>query len=171
MATNTWIIDQPNVRAQAIDDTSDTQQHPYGTIVKAKHSTFGEGEFVYLKGVASCVVGSVVTFVNSTGLTELIPNTANMSRPVAVAMAATTAALWGWFQIAGSATVKKTAVKVDPAVARQVYISATVGRVMQTSAAGKNILGMRWEATTTVTSTTSTAVVTLNRPHAQGPIT
>jgi hypothetical protein len=30
---------------------------------------------------------------------------------------------------------------------------------------------MRWEATTTVTSTTSTAVVTLNRPHCQSQIT
>jgi hypothetical protein len=171
MTTNTWIIDQPNVRPQAIDVSDTVQNHPLGTIVKAKHSTYGEGEFIYLAGVASTVVGLVVTYKNSTGVTELIPNTANMSRPVAVAMSACVAGEYGWYQIGGSAVVKKTAVKVDPAVARQVYISATVGRVMQTSAAGKNILGMRWEATTTVTSTTSTAVVTLNRPHAQGPIT
>jgi hypothetical protein len=114
----------------------------------------------------------MVTYVNSTGITVRIANTANQSSPVAVAMAACDATTkFGWYQIGGSATVKKTAVKVDPAVARQVYISATSGRVMQTSAAGKNILGARWEATTTVTSTTSTAVITMNRPHCQGPIT
>lgn len=167
-----YIVSDERVVPQKIADTDTVQNHPFGTIVKAKDDTLGWGEFIYLKGVASTVVGDVVTYVNSTGTTVRITNVATQSSPVAVAMSACDAVTkFGWYQIGGSATVKKTAVKVDPAVARQVYISATSGRVMQTSAAGKNLLGMRWETLVTVTSTTSTAVVTMNRSHCQGPIT
>jgi hypothetical protein len=79
-------------------------------------------------------------------------------------MAATTALLYGWFQIGGRAVVLKTATKIDPASTFKVYLSATAGRVMPTSVAGRQILGARFPATATVTTTTSTCVVTLNRP-------
>jgi hypothetical protein len=42
---------------------------------------------------------------------------------------------------------------------------------MQTSAAGKCILGAARANLTTVTSTTSTVTLLINRPMAQGPIT
>jgi len=60
---------------------------------------------------------------------------------------------------------------MDPAGTTKVYLSATAGRVMQTSVAGRQVIGARWASTTTVTSTTSTAVATLNRPVQQGAIT
>ena len=165
MTTNVWVPVNPYVIKQPINAFDTTQNHPLGTIVRAFHATLGQGEFVYLTGVAGTAAGLVVTFNDSTGVTGLAPNTANLGKPVAVAMSANiVTTTYGWYQIAGSATVLKTAVKVDPAVATKVTISATSGRVMQTSAAGKVILGAVFDTATTVTSTTSTAVVTLNRP-------
>ena len=143
-----------------------------GMICRAYDPTFGEGEFILLPGVAALVVGNVVTYSPTTWATVLCPSTANLSQPLAVAMAANTDPLkFSWYQIGGLATVKKTAVKVDPASTRRMYISGTTGRLMQTSAAGKNVLGCASANVATVTSTTSTVVCSINRPHAQGPIT
>jgi hypothetical protein len=66
-------------------------------------------------------------------------------------MSANVASQWGWYQIAGDATIKKTAVKVDPAGTTKVYLSGTSGRVMQTSVAGRMVIGARWITATTVT--------------------
>lgn len=167
-----FICIEPFAVPQPIATTDTTQNHALGTIVRARDATLGTGEFIYLLGVASTAVGSVVTYNTTTHQTTLVPNTANLSCPVAVAMSANVATQYGWYQIAGLATALKTAVKADPAVnAQRIYISATAGRVMQTSAAGKCLLGAARANLTTVTSTTSTVTLLLNRPMAQGPIT
>ena len=67
-----------------------------GSIVRAIDPTFGEGEFILLLGVASTVVGSVVTYNATTYQTALTVNTGNQAVPVAVAMAATVAGHLGW---------------------------------------------------------------------------
>lgn len=140
-----------------------------GTVVRANDPTLGMGEFIFLQGVASTVVGSLVTYNPQTGVTALSPNTANLAQPVAVAMAACNATtLYGWYQIEGMATIKKTAVKVNPNVA--VFQSATTGRIMSTAASGKQVLGARSANAATVASATSTVVVTVNRPHMQGQV-
>lgn len=158
--------------AQALTVTDTTQKHALGTRVKATSATYGEGEFIYLLGVANTVANIAVSYNATTYQTTLLPNTANLSAPVAWAVAANVAAQYGWYQVAGLVPALKTAVKADPAVnAQRIYISATTGRVMQTSAAGKCILGAARANLTTVTSTTSTVVLLLGRPHAQGPIT
>lgn len=144
--------------------------HPIGTIVKASDPTYGEGEFIYLYGCASTVVGSVVTYNTLTGATTLIANTANLAAPVAVAMAANTGTTTaGWYQISGAAVIKKTAVKVSPSV--KLYISATAGRLMSTAASGKCILNLISVNAATVASATSTITATMDRPFAQGPVT
>lgn len=158
--------------AQPIANTSTVQKHPLGTIVRGFDPTLGEGEFIYLVGVASTAIGLMVSYNATTYQTTILPSTANLAVPVAVAMSANLAAAFGWYQIGGLAVILKTAVKADPAVnANRVYISATAGRVMQTSVAGKCILGAARANLTTVTSTTSTVTVLINRPHVQGPIT
>jgi hypothetical protein len=168
-----WIITNGVAGSQPIATTSTVQNHPVGKIVTAKDPTLGEGEFIYLKGVTGTVVGLVVTYVASTGATvlSLTSGVVNGGAPLAVAMSANVGSQWGWYQIAGDATIKKTAVKVDPAGTTKVYLSATSGRVMQTSVAGRQVIGARWITATTVTSTTSTAIATLNRPVQQGAIT
>jgi len=153
---------------QAIADTSTTQNHPLGTIVSARDETYGAGEFIYLLGVASTVVGSLVTYNATTYQTVLAPNTANLNSPLAVAMSANVASQYGWYQIEGLAVIKKTAVVVAPQV--PVYLSATAGRVKSTAASGKQVVGARSANLTSVTTTTSTVTVLINRPHAQGAV-
>jgi len=140
-----------------------------GMVCRAFDPTYGEGEFILLVGVASTVVGSLVTYNATTYQTTLSANTANQATPVAVAMSACTAGLFGWYQIGGLAVVKKTAVAVNAQV--PVYQSATVGRVMPTAASGKQVLGARSANLATVASTVSTVIVSINRPHLQGATT
>ncbi len=169
----TWRVVNGVAGMQPVETTSSTQNHLTGRIVEAYDPTYGYGEFIYLKGVANTVAGSIVTYVASTGATvlSLTSGVVNGGAPVAVAMSANVANQWGWYQIAGDAIIKKTAVKVDPAGTTKVYLSATSGRVMQTSVSGRQVIGARWITATTVTSTTSTAIATLSRPHQQGAIT
>lgn len=161
-----WRITTLPVGSTAIANVDTVQRHSHGTIVKAVDPTFGEGEFIYLHGVASNFVGALVTYIPTSGLTTLSSTSGVLTggSPMAVSMSTAVAAEWGWFQIGGDATMFKTAVKIDPALGFHVYLSATAGRVMQTSVAGRQIIGARFASTTTVTSTTSTAIVTLNRP-------
>lgn len=144
------------------------QAHPLGTIVRATDAALGEGEFIYLEGVASTVVGSLVVYNNSAGTTTLAPNTAHLAEPVAVAMSACTAGNFGWYQIGGVASIKKTAVKVSPNV--PIFLSATAGRIFPTAASGKQILNAITVNAATVASATSTVLVQINRPFAQGQV-
>lgn len=165
-----YTISSPSLGRPKIDAVDETAIVPVGTVVQGVDPTYGAGEFVYLKGVTSTVVGSMLTYAPSTYQTALSPNTANLGQPVAIAMAATTtAAKYHWGQIGGVAVVKKTAVAVSPNVT--LHQSATTGRVMATSASGKQILGARSANVASVTSTTSTVLVSLNRPHMQGRVT
>ncbi|MCU0905633.1 MAG: hypothetical protein MUE83_17460, partial [Tabrizicola sp.] len=95
-----------------------------GTIVRAVDPIYGAGEFIYLKGVASTVTGSWVTYNMDDGSTALLA--ANAIGPVAVAMGATVANTWGWYQIQGKAVGRVLAGFVDNA---NVYATATAGSV------------------------------------------
>lgn len=144
-----------------------TPPNTLGQIVRAFDPTFGEGEFIFLKGVASTIVGSLVIWEGTTYQTTLAPTTANQGRPVGVAMAATTAALWGWYQIGGTAVVAKSAVSFAATVALGVNSTGKVGAV----ASGKQILGARTANAATVASATGTINVVMDRPHLQGRVT
>jgi len=157
-----FIPNENQLGIQPIGVNSTTQNHPLGTIIRASDPTFGQGEFIYLLGVASTVVGNVVTYSTTTYQTTLSPNTANNVNPLAVAMSANVAGQFGWYQIGGLATVKKTAVQVLPNA--KIFQSGTAGRWMPTSTAGQHIMGARGANLATVTSTTSTWVVLINRP-------
>lgn len=154
---------------QPIAAISTTANHPLGTVIRAYDATLGGGEFIYLLGVLNTVVGLMVNWNATTYQTTLTPNTAANVGPVAVAMAANVGASYGWYQIGGLATVKKTNTAFAPG--GKVYQSGTAGRVMATSASTKEILGARAANLATVTTTTSTVVVLLNRPGGQGQIT
>jgi len=122
------------------------------------------GRFKLLFGVASTVVGSLVSYDAATGLTTLSPATATATTygglPFAVAMSANVGpTVYGWYQITGPATIKKTAVTVSPGV--KIFLSGTAGRIKVLTSAGLLILGARTANTTTVTSTTSTVLVTI----------
>ena len=139
-----------------------------GQIERAFDPTYGAGEFILLVGVASTTVGSLVTYDGTTYQTTLCATTSNQARPVAVAMSANTAGLFGWYQIEGTAVVTKTlGAKVNPTVAIGVVSTGKIGA----SASGKEILGARSANAATVASATTTVNVVINRPHLQGRIT
>lgn len=122
------------IGAQQIDETSTTQQHPLGSIVVADDPTYGSGEFIYLKGVASTFVGSWVTYAQDDNSTALLA--ANAIGPVAVAMSTNVTSRYGWYQISGKAVGKALAGYVDNAL---VYATATAGSVDDAVVAGDRV--------------------------------
>lgn len=161
-----YIVTTPNMGFLTVGATETTASQPLGTAVTGRDPTYGGARFIYLKGVSSTVTGSVVTYNQVAGTTTLVPNTANLGSPLAVAMSACTTGLYGWYQVGGAAVIKKTAVKVNPGV--KLYISGTAGRLMSTAASGKQVLELISANTATVLSATSTVVATIQNPFAQG---
>jgi hypothetical protein len=139
-----------------------------GMIMTATDPTYGQGEFILLLGVASTIVGSLVRYNAVSFQTVLAVNTAVQAMPVAVAMSANLAGTWGWYQIAGTAVLAKTAVIILPNVA--VYISGTSGKVKALASAGLQVVACRSQLVTTA-SASGTVLVTVNRPHLQSAIT
>lgn len=154
--------------AQKLADTSTTRLHPLGTIVRAYDPTYGEGEFIYLLGVANTAVGSIVTYNATTWQTALAPVGTNKAQPVAVAMSANVASQYGWYQISGIAVVKKTCT-VSLAANAAVGV-LTVGLIAGTGS-GKEVQGALVAAVASATAGRTTVQVVLNRPHMQGRVT
>jgi hypothetical protein len=157
-------ISDGKIGYQRIADTSTTQNHPLGTVVRAVDATLGEGEFIYLVGVASTVVGSPVIYDDLTFQTTLAPVGTNKPGPVAFAMSANVASQYGWYQISGIAKGAKTS---GLALASNAAVGVlTAGKIAATGS-GKEIEG----AITAAKSTTSTLVtLVINRPRMQGRV-
>lgn len=152
---------------QPIALSSTVQNHPLGTIIRAVDPTFGGGEFVYLKGIASTVVGSMVDYDQFLGTTALSPATAGTG-PVSVAMSANVANQFGWYQISGAAVVKAPNAMV---VGADVFsLAATPGSVDDAAVAGEQILNAK-VSTTTGTPSAGLGVIMIDRPFHQGQIT
>ena len=143
-----------------------------GEIITAQDTTtYHGGEFIWLRGVASTAVGSLVTYDPLANTTTLAPHTANLGAPLAVAMAANTVTTsYAWYQIAGVAVIKRvTGGKTSPSV--KLYLSATVGSVQSTASNGLQVLNCISDNAATVASATTTITALINRPFAQGQTT
>jgi hypothetical protein len=135
--TTNWQHVSPELSLQQIAETSTTQNHPLGKIVQAVDrgsNSNGAGEFIYLKGVASTVAGSWVTYNMDDGSTTLLA--ANAIGPVAVAMSANVASQYGWYQIQGKAVGKALTAFADNG---NVYATATAGSVDDAVVAGDRV--------------------------------
>ena len=122
---------------QNIGDTSTTQNQVLGTIVQAKDTAstaYGAGQFIYLTGVASTVVGSFVTFNQDHNTTALLA--ANAIGPVAVAMSINVASQYGWYQIYGKAVGKCLAGYADNGL---VYATSTAGSIDDAVVSGDRV--------------------------------
>jgi len=122
------------VQPIAIDETTANQAVALGAIVQASDPDLGSGEFIYLKGLASTVVGSWVTYNSSDNTTTLLA--ANAIGPVAVAMSPCVANEFGWYQISGKAVGLALAGFADNA---NVYATATAGSVDDAVVAGDRV--------------------------------
>lgn len=149
----------PEAGFQPIAVTDTTQNHALGTIVDAQDPTYGTGQFIYLKGVASTAVGDVVSV--ATGFTT-VRGVASARGKIAVAMSANVANQYGWYQIGGEAVVNaaNTVVATTPA-----YLTATAGSVDDAVVSGDKIDGFTFSAARTGAGTV-TAILT--RPCANG---
>lgn len=169
MATYTFV--DPRIGMQDIQTTDTVQNHPLGTIMKAEHTpasgtSYGMGEYIYLKGIASTVVGSMVDYDSYLATTALSPATAGIG-PVAVAMSANVASQYGWYCIAGVVPVKAPNTMV---VGADVFsLAATPGSVDDAQVNGEQILNAK-VVTTTGTPSTGLALIEINRPFHQGQI-
>lgn len=146
---------------QNIDVNSTTQAHELGTIVTCKNATLGVGEFIYLKGVASTAVGNIVNY-DDTWQTALDTSaTAGPSRPLAVAMSASVASEYGWYQISGMATAKKAAAV---SFADGAGLGAGSGLAVAV-ATGTVIQGAIVRTVASAKSDVTTVAIAINRPH------
>lgn len=149
----------------AVSDT--TQNHALGMMVRAVDPIYGHGEFIYLKGVASTVIGTMVDYDQYLNTTVLSPATGGVG-PVAVSMSANVANQYGWYQISGSAVVRAPNAMTPGA---DVFsLAATPGSVDDAAVAGEQILGAE-VSTTTGTPSAGLAVIQIQRPLHQGQIT
>lgn len=147
--------------SQAIADASTTQNHPLGTIVRATDPTYGGGEFIYLKGVGSTIVGDVVEY-NSSFQSGLHSSALNAPNPVAVAMSICTASYYGWYQISGLAQVAKLS---TTSFAADAFLG-TSGGLAIAAATGNQLYGAVVAVVASAVSVTAPDLVTvmINRP-------
>lgn len=153
-----YIMQEPIAGSQPIADTSTTQKHPLGTIVTAVDPTYGGGEFIYLQGVASTVVGSWVTYNQDDNTTTLLA--ANAIGPVAVSMSINVASQYGWYQIGGKAIGKALAAFADNG---NVYATATAGSIDDAVVAGDRVKRAKG-ASAVDTPSTGLAEFEIDRP-------
>lgn len=151
-----YSIVDAKIGMQPIGTTSTTKNHPLGTIVRAFDPSYGEGEFIYLQGIGSTVVGSWVTYNVSPGVTALIAP--NAIGPVAVAMSANVANQYGWYQISGDASAKAA----DVADSGKVYIDTAAGVCDDAVVTGDRVNNAKW--TSAEDTATNLARVYISRP-------
>jgi hypothetical protein len=154
-----YVISNARIGMQPIDQTDTTQRHALGTIVTAADPTYGEGEFIYLKGVASTAVGSWVTYNLDDGSTLLLA--ANAIGPVGVAMSANVASQYGWYQISGKAVGKALASYADNGL---VFATATAGSVDDAVVDG-DMVHLAKGASAVDTPSTGLAEFEISRPY------
>jgi len=126
------------IGAQGIDVTSTTQSVPLGTRVRAVDANYGEGEFVYLKGVASTAAGDFVVYDTKAATTTRAKAGTTKTGNVAVAMSANVASQYGWYQVWGEAVCNTASAGTGAANANLVQTS-TDGQA-SVGATGANII-------------------------------
>lgn len=110
-----------------------------GTKCMARNTTTGYvGEFIFAKGVASTVAANwVLINYDDHSTTRLVDNSVG---PVGVAMAATVADTYGWYQVRGKASGTLAAGVADDAA---LFTTATAGTAGATAGGQSEIIGAR----------------------------
>lgn len=150
------------VLPQGFAETSTTANAPLGTIRRGNDSTYGEGEFIYLRGVASTAVGDLVIYDQRSGVATT-RTVAGSRGPVAVAMSANVAGQYGWYQISGAAVVNSNTAVANASV----YVTATAGQVDDAVVSTDKVDGARYK-TASGTPAAGFAVLQLSRPSLNG---
>lgn len=151
----------PMLGGTQLTDVDTTQRHPLGTVVKGVDPDYGEGEFIYLKGVTSNMAGMLLSY-DASFTAALHSTELDKPRPVAVSMSAFDASTeYGWAQISGRAVVKK---------ANSVSFAAGAGLAGGSGlaiavASGLILNGALVAAVASAKSDVTTVAVMISRPH------
>lgn len=147
-------------------DAAITTGTPVGTIRQFIDETQGPAEMIYLPGVASTVAGDLVSYnllPSGPTTTRLLAAAAAASGlPVAVALGASVAGKYGWYQISGVAIVN---IAGSGAVG-PLYATATAGSGSSTQGSGHQINSARIVAAVG-TPAAGQSYVQINRPACQ----
>jgi hypothetical protein len=162
----TWRIIDGKIGYPAITDFGTVKKVPLGTIVRAVDETYGEGEFMYLTGVASTTVGCWVGIMPATGATILA--TANGTYALGVAMSACVASNYGWYQISGVA--KALGLTSITHSSGFLALTSTAGSVDDASVIGDHIFNARKTTTVHVVGT-FLDTYQINRPFTTNLVT
>jgi hypothetical protein len=122
---------------QPIEVTDTLQLEPVGRVVTGSDPLYGDGEFIYLPGVASTVAGDLVVY-NEYSAGSTVRAVAGSKGRLAVAMSANITGQWGWYQTGGAAVVNVAAAF---AAGADIYLTATAGTVDDAVVAGDLITG------------------------------
>ncbi len=110
-------------------------------------------EYVWAAGVASTIVGSLVSFDLNFNSTLLINGAVGL---VGVAQGATIATTYGWYMVKGTSVTAQTA---DTTINTLVYTTATAGKLSNILTAQVQIKGAFSGATTTGSKVVGTTVL------------
>ena len=140
-----------------LTDVDTTQRNSLGQ----RETDENSNEYVYLPGVASLVAGDFVMYSLATYVPTRLLNDAGSSTAglVAVALTATLAANWGWFQIYGNVLVANIA--TTSSVSFSLFRTATAGRASVTAVAKDCIFG----AYTSAASVSNIGTAFITYPH------
>ena len=165
----TWIPVDGRVGMQPIADADTVQNHPFGTIVRCKDigtTAYGEGEFIYVKGVSSGATKAWAGYRSKAGLTTLAVADGNYSIGVMMsALDATTK--FGWLQIKGRAIGKCLTSFADNGV---VYLTSTAGSIDDASVIGDVVHGAIGRNGGTVTVGDLAGEFEINRPYSENRV-
>ena len=133
-----WVSTESYMVPQDIDQLSTVQNTPLRLVVQARDlgdTDLGTGEFIYLPGIASNAVGFANNFIRASWVTALVDTdaAATIIGPVAIAMSASVASRWGWYQVGGIALIKTLA---SVAINKPLFPSATAGSLEDVSLSG-----------------------------------
>ena len=155
----TWIIAENQLGVPSFTSVDTEAKLPLGSIVRGYSKTYGAGEFIYLKGVANTVRGTWVTYNLDDGTTTRLA--ANAIGPVGIAMAATVADRFGWYQISGKAVGLALSGYADNAL---VWATATAGSVDDTIVDG-DMVHLAKGASAVDTPSAGLAEFEISRPY------
>ena len=142
----TWAVLSPIGMTGSLTTIDTTAAFRLGQRITARDMSsttdYGDGEFVYLKGVTSCARGSVCTFTSGFVAVLIV---AKAKGPVCVALGAVDASTkYGWFQIKGKGVALCDSGITDGAA---LFIDTNTAQIDDTAVTGDVIIGMHAAST------------------------
>lgn len=132
-------VGYPGASVGIFTDVDTAQRNPLGQ----RDFDDSGNEYIYLQGIGSTVIGSVVTYGLAAAPFTTALSVTGARGPVAIAMAAVLASQFGWYQIGGVAS----ALFNGAAVTGSLLFSASTGKADDAVVTGDRIEGAIVSAT------------------------